>query len=353
MERGVPLLDQEEVTHDDQGREMVILTSKVPLRNEAGDVIGLLGIIVDITQRKHIETELQSAKEQAERAARIKGDFLANMSHELRTPLTLVLSPLESLMAGDAGPLPAPFLSQVQRAHRNAVRLLGMVNDLLDFSRLEAGKQQVVLEGTDVSELAMLIVEDGQPAAESLGLKLEFETQLGPEPVPVDRSMMEKIVLNLLGNALKFTPSGGTIRVLLRPAGTELELSVSDTGIGIARSDQQRIFERFQQADSTSTRRYGGTGLGLALVKEFSELMGGSVAVESEVGKGSRFVVKLPRQLAGTMPLTSSLPARHAQLWTSLNPASGDTIPPDAIEAGEHELPCVLLAEDNAESAPI
>lgn len=349
MERGVPLLDQEEVTHDDQGREMVILTSKVPLRNEAGDVIGLLGIIVDITQRKHIETELQSAKEQAERAARIKGDFLANMSHELRTPLTLVLSPLESLMAGDAGPLPPLCLSQIQRSHRNAVRLLGMVNDLLDFSRLEAGKQQVILEGTDVSELAMLLVEDGQPAAESLGLKLEFETQLGPEPVPVDRSMLEKILLNLLGNALKFTPSGGTIRVALRPAGAELELSVSDSGIGIASSDQQRIFERFQQADSASTRRYGGTGLGLALVKEFSELMGGSVGVESEVGKGSRFVVKLPRQLAGTLEWTASLPAQHSHRWTSLTPTSGDTLPPDAVETGEHELPCVLLAEDNSE----
>ncbi len=349
MERGVPLLNQEEVTHDDKGREMVILTSKVPLRNEAGEVIGLLGIIVDITDRKRIETELQTAKEEAERAARIKGEFLANISHELRTPLTLVASPLESLLAGDSGPLPQAAMMQLERAHRNALRLVGMVNDLLDFSRLEAGKQPVLPEHTDVTQLSELVVSDAQPLAHSRGLTLSFSSRLRDVPMSLDRAMFEKILMNLLGNAVKFTPRGGTVQVGLRPQGDCFELSVRDTGIGIAAEDHERIFERFQQADATATRQYGGAGLGLALVKEFSQLMGGSVGVESEPGKGSRFYVRLPCRLAAAATATPPIPVPVPHRWSSMQTSSGDTLPPDAAEDAPDLLPSVLLAEDNAE----
>ena len=242
MERGVPLLDQEEITRDDQGREMVILTSKVPLRNEAGEVIGLLGIIVDITQRKRIEREFQAAKEEAERALRVKTEFLANMSHELRTPLTLVLSPLESLLSGDAGPLPAEVAGYIQRSHRNATRLLGMVNDLLDFSRLEAGKQEVLRERIDVTELVGQILDDARPLAVARRLTLELQSTLRAERMPVDRVMFEKIVLNLLGNAIKFTPPGGHIELMLSASEHEFELSVTDTGIGIDPASHARDF---------------------------------------------------------------------------------------------------------------
>ena len=349
MDRGEALLNQEEVTHDDQGREMVILTSKVPLRNEAGDVIGLLGIIVDITERKRIETELQAAKEAAERAARIKGEFLANISHELRTPLTLVASPLESLLAGDSGPLSPAAVLQLERAHRNALRLVCMVNDLLDFSRLEAGKQPVLPEHTDVSQLTELIVADAQPLAQSRGLSLTFQSHLRDAQLSLDRNMFEKILMNLLGNALKFTQRGGSVQVELRALGQLFELSVSDTGIGIAAADHQRIFERFQQADAAATRQYGGTGLGLALVKEFSELMGGSAGVSSEPGKGSRFYVRLPWCLAAAATATPPIPVPVPHRWSSMLSSSGDTLPPDAEEDAPEQLPSVLLAEDNAE----
>ena len=352
MDGGQPQLHQEEITHDDQGREMVILTSKVPLRNAANDVIGLLGIIVDITDRKRIETELQLAKELAERASRIKGEFLANMSHELRTPLTLVASPLESLLAGDAGPLPRAAIVQLERAQRNAQRLVGMVNDLLDFSRLEAGRQPVLPERTDVGPLAALIVHDAQPLALARGLRLDFEDQLGPGALQLDRGMFEKIVMNLLGNALKFTPSGGSVHVVLRRYGAEIELSVADTGIGVAPGDQQRIFERFAQADASTTRRFGGTGLGLALVKEFGELMGGSVGVESAVGKGSRFFVRLPLRPAAPAPSTRPLPLTDPHRWSSTQSSPSDTLPPDDdadADADGEQLPLVLLAEDNPE----
>jgi signal transduction histidine kinase/CheY-like chemotaxis protein len=327
---------------------MVILTSKVPLRNAADDVIGLLGIIVDITDRKRIETELQLAKELAERASRIKGEFLANMSHELRTPLTLVASPLESLLAGDAGPLPRAAIVQLERAQRNAQRLVGMVNDLLDFSRLEAGKQPVLPERTDVGQLAALIVHDAEPLAMARGLQLGFDDQLGPGPLQLDRSMFEKILMNLLGNALKFTPGGGSVRVCLRRRDGDFELSVADTGIGIAPGDQQRIFERFQQADATTTRRFGGTGLGLALVKEFAELMGGSVGVESAVGQGARFFVRLPLRPAVLTPSAPALPVTDPRRWSSMQSIPGDTLPPDADIATEQQ-PSVLLVEDNPE----
>ena len=348
MDLGQPQLHQEEITHDDQGREMVILTSKVPLRNDAGDVIGLLGIIVDITERKRIETELQLAKESAERASRIKGEFLANMSHELRTPLTLVASPLESLLAGDAGPLPRAAIAQLERAQRNAQRLEGMVNDLLDFSRLEAGRQPVLPERTDVGQLTALIVHDAEPLAMARGLQLSFEDQLGSAPLWLDRGMFEKILMNLLGNALKFTPGGGSVRVSLCRQGGEFELSVADTGIGIAPGDQQRIFERFQQADATTTRRFGGTGLGLALVKEFSELMEGSVGLESAVGRGARFFVRLPLRPAELSVATSPLPVPTPHRWSSMQAIPSDTLPPDS-ELDAEQLPTVLLVEDNPE----
>ena len=350
MERGVPLLDQEEITRDDRGREMVILTSKVPLRNEAGEVIGLLGIIVDITQRKRIERELQGAKEEAERALRVKTEFLANMSHELRTPLTLVLSPLESLLSGDAGALPADVAGYIQRSHRNATRLLGMVNDLLDFSRLEAGKQEVLRERVDVTELVGQIVDDARPLGVARRLTLELESTLGAEKMPIDRVMFEKIVLNLLGNAIKFTPPGGDIELRLSATEHEFELSVTDTGIGIDPASHARIFERFQQADPTSTRRYGGTGLGLALVKEFAELMGGAVGLESERGKGSCFRVRLPRLVdAPGLPRANvSLPSQRL-LSSSARLSGVDTLPPETPEQTPESLPHVLLVEDNAD----
>ena len=351
MERGVPLLNQEEITHDDKGRQMVILTSKVPLRNEAGEVIGLLGIIVDITQRKQIESDLERAKEEAERALRVKSEFLANISHELRTPLTLVKSPLESLLAGDSGALPGAVSSQIERAHRNTLRLLGMVDDLLDFSRLEAKTYEVRREIVDVRELVSQIVDDAQPLASSRRLGLEFSSSLEPERAlaPVDRAMLEKITLNLLGNAFKFTPPGGSVRVLLERRSEALELSIADTGIGIAADSHARVFERFQQLDPAATRRHGGMGLGLALVKEFTELMGGSVELQSELGQGARFSVRLPvaRGLASLSLVASPAPAERR--GSSLGGYTGDTLPPDDVETAGEELPRVLLVEDNAD----
>jgi CheY-like chemotaxis protein len=176
---------------------------------------------------------------------------------------------------------------------------------------------------------------------------LDFESRLVSPTLPVDRLLFEKIALNLLGNALKFTPPGGSVHVELVEVGDEFELSVSDTGIGIAKESHARIFERFQQADATTTRRYGGTGLGLALVKELSELMGGSVGLESEEGRGSRFFVRLPRFAPTAVLQASTIPADEQRHWSSLGTPSSDTVPPDGIE--DLGLPGLLLVEDNLE----
>jgi PAS domain S-box-containing protein len=349
MLRDVPLISQEVVTRDSQGREMVLLTSKVPLRDEGGTIIGVLGSVVDITERKQVENELERAKNAAEGALRTKADFIANMSHEFRTPLTLIVSPLESLMAGDSGLLPGAAVVQIERAHRNALRLLGMVNDLLDFSRLDAKKQEALRERVDLAELTRQLVDDAQPLASVRRLQLEFTSLLREPTLPVDRRLFEKILMNLLGNALKFTPPDGTISVSLCDRGDEFELAVRDTGIGIAAESHARIFERFAQADHTSTRRYGGTGLGLALVKEFTELMGGHVGLESAPGAGARFSVRLPRQAPTAPRAESTIPADPVRRWSSADLPSSDTLPPDGDEVEDEALPSVLLVEDNLE----
>ena len=298
MANGVPLLDIEEELALPDGGMANVLTSKVPLRNEQGEVIGMLGIFADVTRMKRLEGDLVAAKEAAEGANRAKGDFLATMSHELRTPLTLILSPLDSVLAGEAGPLGEAVSRDLARVRRSALRLKILVDDILDYSKADAGKMQVRWEPVDAVELVSLAVADAQPAAAAQGIALSFE---GPgeslDTIPLDPGMLEKIVLNLLGNALKFTPKGGEVVVSLKTAGPEIELSVRDTGIGISEDQLPLLFERFRQVDASSTRKYGGTGLGLSLIKQLTHLMGGTVRAESQIDRGSRFTVSIPRSV--------------------------------------------------------
>jgi PAS domain S-box-containing protein len=273
----------------------VLLTSKVPLRDEEGTVTGVLGSYIDITDRKRMETELAHAKEAAEAAAGTRSELLTTISHELRTPLTLILGPLEELLGRGGEKLPAPARVHLERIRRNACRLYALVNDILDLTKLEAGCMAVRREPTDVALLVGDLVEDARSVAEQRQLALCFEAEAGAARAALDRAHLEKIVTNLLGNALKFTPAGGRVDVRLRVLGSGLELSVADTGPGIPPEKHRIIFERFQQLDGPLGRRQPGTGLGLALVKELTQALGGWVRVESAVGKGARFVVVLPR----------------------------------------------------------
>ncbi|MDC3952836.1 ATP-binding protein [Polyangium jinanense] len=354
MESGTPILDIEEPVLRTDGSHRTLLTSKVPLRDEQGEVTGLLGIYADITERKQMEIDLQKAKEAADDAARAKGQFLTVMSHELRTPLALILGPLASLLSkgeSDCEPISPRVRTDLERIQRNARRLHRLVDDILDHQKIEAGKFTVDWEAVDAAELCADIVDAARPSAERAGVELSL-TALVREPVPLDRRKFEKIVLNLLGNALKFTPEGGSIVVRLHKVGAELELSVEDTGPGIPADKQHLLFQRFQQIDASATRKHEGTGVGLSLVKELAELMGGKAFVESAVGIGSRFFVRLPwaadRVSAPELapePKDARLPAPHAGHFEAAAPttpvAFARYVPTNA------HRPRVLVAEDN------
>ncbi|AGP34054.1 ATP-binding protein [Sorangium cellulosum] len=369
IERGTPMLDIEEPLLRPDGERRVLLTSKVPIRDERGDIIGLLGIYADITERKRMEVELQKAKEAADAAARAKGEFLTVMSHELRTPLSLILGPLQSLLSSQDEPLSARVQADLERIQRSGRRLRRLVDDVLDYQKIEAGKMHVDWEAADVTELVADMVEEARPAAERGGVKLSLQADPALGTVPLDRRKFEKIALNLLGNALKFTPAGGRVDVRLRAADGLFELSIEDTGPGIPPDQRHLLFQRFQQIDASATRKHEGTGIGLSLAKELAELMGGTVGVESEPGVGSHFYVRLPRAADGVMasraprapePPRSSGPPGGADDPAASRPRVADHLAAPAPRAapavggdGRAEAPAsrVLVVEDNPDMA--
>ncbi|HEX7125390.1 MAG TPA: ATP-binding protein, partial [Thermodesulfobacteriota bacterium] len=242
---------------------------------------------------------LFSANRKLRELDQMKSQFFASVSHELRTPLTLLLAPTESLLAEEAGRLPAPSRRFVEIIHANALKLLKQINDLLDLARLDARRMALTAAPTDLGPIVTGVVRTAEPLARQRGIDLRSTIERTAESVVVDGEKVEKIVLNLLSNALKFTPPGGRVEVSLRQAASGARIVVQDTGIGIARKDLDRIFDRFAQVDSSITRRYPGSGIGLALVKEMVDLHGGWVDVESQPGVGSRFSVTLPATPAG------------------------------------------------------
>ena len=226
---------------------------------------------------------------------RAKTEFFSNVSHEFRTPLTLLLGPLEEMLraADDAAGAVRVPRAELETAHRNAMRLLRLVNALLDFSRVEAGRSDVHFEPTDLSALTADLASAFRSAVEHAGLRFEVACEPLPAPVAVDRAMWEKVVLNLLSNALKFT-FAGEIAVALRAVDDAAELTVRDTGVGIPRDELPHVFERFRQVRGTRARTHEGSGIGLALVRELVGLHGGTVDGESTPDVGTTFRVRVP-----------------------------------------------------------
>ncbi|NMZ51751.1 ATP-binding protein [Pseudomonas poae] len=286
-----------------------------------------------------------------------KTTFFTNISHEFRTPLTLLLGPLEqSLALGDA--LPADERERVTLAYRNAQRLLKLVNSLLEFSRIEAGRAQASYEPVDLPELTADLASNFRSACERAGLALIIDTTPLPEMAYVDRDMWEKVVLNLISNAFKFTLAG-QIRVSVEPGadGASVQVSVSDTGTGIAADELPRLFERFHQIDNPAGRSFEGSGIGLALVDELVRLQGGTLAVNSELGVGSTFTVTLPlgsRHVPKPLHSSALLHGSTTNVSAFVEEALGwlpDTQTPQVQDepAAEPFEECVLLADDNAD----
>ena len=298
----------------------------------------------------------EEEKKRAEALAEIdraKTLFFSNVSHEFRTPLTLMLGPLEEMIANGGG-ASEDRRAELELVYRNGLRLQKLVNTLLDFSRIEAGRVQANFEATDLAVATTDIASTFRSAIEKAGLEFVIDCPPLAEPVYVDREMWEKIVLNLLSNAFKFTFEG-TIRVQLRETDGLVTLAVEDTGTGIPEAELPHLFERFHRVENARGRTIEGTGIGLALIAELVKLHGGTVGVESALGKGSAFRVTLPlgethlpkdrvldRTAArSTAPATGSY-VEEAALWL---PRSGDTEP----TSGSVVTGRVLVADDNAD----
>ncbi|HWB63245.1 MAG TPA: ATP-binding protein [Chitinophagales bacterium] len=289
--------------------------------------------------------QLRLANLQLQEAERVKDEFFANVSHELRTPLSLILAPLESLLSEKNGQSPTQQKQLLQTIHNNAVRLLQMVNGLLDFAKFEAGQLKAEANATDVTALLNSVATDFAPMLKSKQLHLQLEIM---QPVPLlmlDQYLLERILFNLVSNAVKFTPANGKINISVEWHNTTLILKVRDTGIGIAPDDLKNLFKKFRQVEGSSTRRYEGTGLGLAMVKEFSELMGGGVAAESMPGKGSLFTVEVAAPLAQNA--VAAPQAGHTVLsmqYTGIEPRAAEILPAYARLKQK-----ILICEDNTQ----
>ncbi len=317
-------------------------------------------LAADIAKARAYEVERRRAEALAE-IDRAKTTFFSNISHEFRTPITLMLGPLEELLQQERG-LSTASRDQLELAHRNALRLQKLVNGLLDFSRIEAGRVQASYEPTNLATLTAELASNFRSACSRAGLKLTVDCPPLSEPIYVDREMWEKIVLNLISNAFKFTLEG-SIEISLKAGGPAVELQVTDTGSGIPAAELPHLFERFRRVEGAKGRSMEGSGIGLALVQELVKLHGGSIWAESVPGKGSTFHVAIPR---GTAHLSKErIRVSHHGASTSMEPqmfieealrwlpptelrgkavAPSDTPAPRETSRGR-----VLLAEDNAD----
>ncbi|MEO8662748.1 MAG: ATP-binding protein [Bryobacteraceae bacterium] len=313
-------------------------------------------------QNARVVEEEKKRAEMLEQIDRAKTAFFSNVSHEFRTPLTLMIGPLEDALAGES--LLPVERERLDLAHRNSRRLLKLVNSLLDFSRIEAGRAQASYQPTDVAALTAELASNFRSASERAGLKLIVNCPALPEPLYIDRDMWEKIVLNLLSNAFKYTFEG-EIAVSLRLVENQVELSVRDTGVGVPAEELPRLFERFHRIPGQQSRSFEGSGIGLALVQELVKLHGGTISVESAVGRGTIFAIRIPlgkahlpkeridaSGLEGSTPTGATAYVEEALHWlpddsTSREvPGRGQAI---RSVAPSFEGARILLADDNSD----
>lgn len=266
-----------------------------PLTTREDELAGRVLVIHEITELRRTAHQLEIARQQAEEANQLKSQFLANMSHELRTPLNAIIGYAQLQLAGMAGALPPTVLEYQERTLLNARDLLRMINDLLDVSKIEAGRMELVMQPIDLSALLHDIESANRVLAEEKALA--FSLDLDPSLPPVlmtDPVRLKQIIVNLLSNAIKFTQEGSVILRTERGGDLIWRLVVSDTGIGIPDHLHEAIFDEFRQVEPGAINPYGGTGLGLAIVRRLVVLMGGTITLRSQLGQGSSFTVTLP-----------------------------------------------------------
>ena len=322
LESPEPLTGLEYTNLHKDGRLVVLETNSVPFFDADGRLCGYRGIDRDITERKRAEEDLQEKNEQldaqneelqsqaeelmaqqqeliektreVERVNQLKSEFLANMSHELRTPLNVIIGFSQLIMDEAPGKINKEQRQCLDDILGSSKHLLNLINEVLDLSKIESGKMELRLTNIALSEVIKPITSTVRRMVESRQQSLDVEIEEGLPQVHANRAKVRQVLINLVGNASKFTPEGGKVKIEAVRDGDWCQVSVIDNGIGIKKEDQERIFEPFCQLDNPLTKERSGTGLGLALVKQIIERHGGQIWVGSEYGKGSRFVFTLP-----------------------------------------------------------
>lgn len=239
------------------------------------------------------DVQLRETNEQLARASQFKSEFLAKMSHQLRTPLTAIIGFSEGLIGGMDGPLETEQAEDIGQIHKSGIVLLELVNEILDLSKIEAGKLEIAVKDVELEEVVDGVIKTLVQIAEAKALKLTSELSPATAVVKADPGRLREILTNLVSNAIKFT-AAGSVTIKSAPLDGMAEISVVDTGIGIQPEARDRIFEEFRQANDDISKKYGGTGLGLSIARKLAELQGGHMGVESQPGKGSRFWFTLP-----------------------------------------------------------
>ena len=296
MQKGERVDHFETLRRRKDGRLIDVSLTISPIRNAEGIIVGASKIARDITGQKIAQRRLAEAHEALKRADQMKSEFLTTLSHELRTPLNAILGWIQ-ILRDDARPEDLghalPIMEQSARTQ------LQLIEDLLDMSRIESGRMILDIQSLDLATVVGASIDSVRPAAEAKNIRLQSTFTSAGGTVMGDQNRIQQIFWNLLSNAIKFTPKGGRIHVVIQRVNSHVEVSVADNGQGVAPEFLAHVFDRFRQADGTTTRRHGGLGLGLSIVKQLVELHGGNVRVASEgKGKGSTFIVSFPLQPA-------------------------------------------------------
>ena len=346
MESGLPKIGIEETITLADGEINWVETNKIPLRDELGEVVGIVCTFQDITDRKQAEAKLQIANKELMRATRLKDEFLANMSHELRTPLNSILGMNEGLQEEIFGSINDRQLKALKTIENSSTHLLSLINDILDVSKIESGQVTLDLTATSIENLCNSSVAFIKQQALTKQIQIIPNIPRNLPEIMVDERRIRQVLINLLSNAVKFTLEGGTITIEVAQVESDstaidhsvlsqLRIAVIDTGIGISAENIRKLFQPFIQIDSALNRQYTGTGLGLSLVKRIVELHGGSVDLTSELGVGSCFTINLPFNIENSSSEGSS--DRNLAELSVIN----------LSETDGQILPLILLAEDN------